>query len=104
MTYGGGCIDPCFLDLGTSWRWVVRTTWRTENSWFYRGSNSVPSVVQSVASLYTDWATPARNFTENVSKWILEKFYNGLVSEIKSFLLVKNAWRPNKKSVVPCMT
>jgi hypothetical protein len=22
--YGGVlCIDPCFLDLGTSWRWVV---------------------------------------------------------------------------------
>jgi hypothetical protein len=26
-TYGGsGCIDPRFLDLGTSWRWVVSFT------------------------------------------------------------------------------
>jgi hypothetical protein len=25
---GSGCIDPHFLDLGTSWRWVVNfTTW-----------------------------------------------------------------------------
>jgi hypothetical protein len=21
--YGGGCMDPYFLDLGTSWRWMV---------------------------------------------------------------------------------
>jgi hypothetical protein len=58
----GGCIDPRFLDLGTSWRWVVsftlwplyplvpigkevgwtpelvRTTRRIENSWPYRDS------------------------------------------------------------------
>jgi hypothetical protein len=24
--YGSGCIDPHFLDLGTSWRWVVNFT------------------------------------------------------------------------------
>jgi hypothetical protein len=24
--YGSGCIDPHFLDLGTSWRWVVSFT------------------------------------------------------------------------------
>jgi hypothetical protein len=24
--WGSGCIDPCFLDLGTSWRWVVSFT------------------------------------------------------------------------------
>jgi hypothetical protein len=23
---GGGCIDPHFLDLGTSWKWVVSFT------------------------------------------------------------------------------
>jgi hypothetical protein len=77
-----GCIDPGFLDLGTSWRWVVSftprplyprgkspryplntrlsgpvwTTWRSENSWPYRDSNSDPSVGQPEASRYTDWA------------------------------------------------
>jgi hypothetical protein len=28
-TYGNGCIDPHFLDLGTSWRWVISFTPRT---------------------------------------------------------------------------
>jgi hypothetical protein len=32
----------------------VWTTWRKELSWPYRDSNSDPSVVQSVASRYTD--------------------------------------------------
>jgi hypothetical protein len=32
----------------------VWTTWRRENSLSYRDSNSVPSVVQPVASRYTD--------------------------------------------------
>jgi hypothetical protein len=67
------CIDPHFIDLGTSWRWVasftplplyprgksplypakevgwtpepVWTTWRRENSWPYRDSNSGLSIV-----------------------------------------------------------
>jgi hypothetical protein len=30
--------------------------WRKENSWRYRVSNSDPSVIQPVASRYTDWA------------------------------------------------
>jgi hypothetical protein len=76
---GNGCIDPRFLDLGTSWRSVVSftlqpfyprgkstlapilketgwapepvwTTWRRENSWPHRDSNSDPSVVRPVAS------------------------------------------------------
>jgi hypothetical protein len=79
-----GCINSHFLDLGTSWRWVVSftprllyrlwksppyplseppepvwTTWIRENSWSYRDSDSDPSVVQPVASRYTDYATPA---------------------------------------------
>jgi hypothetical protein len=33
--------------------------WRRENSWSYRDSNSDPSVVQPVASRYSDFATPA---------------------------------------------
>jgi hypothetical protein len=32
--------------------------WRTENSWPYRDSNSDPSIVQPVASRYTDYAIP----------------------------------------------
>jgi hypothetical protein len=78
-----GYIEQHFLDLGTSWRWVVSftprplyprardpsthcigggwppqpawTTWRIENSWPYWGSNSDLSVVQPIASRYSDW-------------------------------------------------
>jgi hypothetical protein len=77
-------LDPHFLDLGTSCRWVVSftlhllypwelapcfhwlgglapepvwTTWRSENSWHYRDPNSDSSVVQPVANRYTDCAT-----------------------------------------------
>jgi hypothetical protein len=79
-----GCIDPYFLDLGTSSRWVINLThrqlysrgkrprytldgwtsepiwtiWRRENSSSYWDSNSDPSVVQSVVSRYTDYAIP----------------------------------------------
>jgi hypothetical protein len=38
---------------------LVWTTWRRENSWLYRDSKSDPSVVQPVASRYTDCAIPA---------------------------------------------
>jgi hypothetical protein len=83
-------MEPYFLDLGTSWRSVVSstprrlyprgksppvpigkvagwppepvwTTWRRENPWHYRDSNSDPSVVQPVASRYTDCSIPAHN-------------------------------------------
>jgi hypothetical protein len=37
----------------------VWTIWRRENSWPDRDSNSDPSVVQPVASRYTDYAIPA---------------------------------------------
>jgi hypothetical protein len=84
---GDGCIDPRFLDLGTSWRCVVTFTLRplyprrksprihwiggcvdpragmddVENRKFLPlpGLNSDPSTVQPVASRYTDYATPA---------------------------------------------
>jgi hypothetical protein len=77
--WGSECMDPYFLYLGISWRWVVgftpqplyprgkyprypldrrlggpqsRSERRGENSWLYRGSNSDPSVVQPVTSRY----------------------------------------------------
>jgi hypothetical protein len=85
---GSGCIDTRFLDLCTSWRFVVSFTlqllyphckspwypldrrlcglqsrpWtlsRKENSVCYQHSNSDPSVVLPVAICYTDCATAA---------------------------------------------
>jgi hypothetical protein len=83
--WGSECVDSHFLDLGTCWKWVVRftplqlyplgksprypldrrlggtlepvwTTWRRENSWPYRHSNSGPSADQLVASpLVWNW-------------------------------------------------
>jgi hypothetical protein len=47
------------VPIGYEARWTsepVCTTWRTENSSPYRDSNSNPSVVQPVASRYTDYA------------------------------------------------
>jgi hypothetical protein len=37
----------------------IWTTWSRENSWLHRDSNSDPSVIQPVASRYTDHAIPA---------------------------------------------
>jgi hypothetical protein len=79
--WGSGCLDPHFLDLGTSWRCVVSftplalyprgksrrqslgrrlggpqpayTTWRKERSSPYRDLNSNPSFGHPVASHYT---------------------------------------------------
>jgi hypothetical protein len=41
----------------------VWTTWRSENSWPYRDSNSNSSVVQPVTSRYIDCSIPAPNLT-----------------------------------------
>jgi hypothetical protein len=45
------------------------TTWRRENSWLYRDSNSHPSVVQPVASRYTDWATQLGRSVSGFPPW-----------------------------------
>jgi hypothetical protein len=81
--YGGsGCIDPHFLDLGTSWKWVVSFTpgERAPGTHYIGGCvgpraglddvekkkflalpglEPHPSVVQPVTSRYTDYAIPA---------------------------------------------
>jgi hypothetical protein len=77
-TYGG--VDPRFLDLGISWRWVVSFTLRPLYPWeratgthwiggwmgpraglddVDRDSNPDPSIVWPIASRYTDYAIPA---------------------------------------------
>jgi hypothetical protein len=86
--WGSGCIYPHFLDLDTSWRWVVSFTplplyprerapgthfiggWVEPRAgmddmekWKYFTLPGLevppPLVVQPVASRYTDWAIPA---------------------------------------------
>jgi hypothetical protein len=92
---GSGCIDPHFLDLGTSWRWVVSSTplplyprERVPGTHFvggwvdpragldhmekwkflpHRDSYSRPPIVQPVASRYTDWAIPAHQVLQQTS-------------------------------------
>jgi hypothetical protein len=51
----------------------IWTTWRRENSCPYRDSNSDHSVVQHVASHYTDYAILAPN--RQVDKFIVEICY-----------------------------
>jgi hypothetical protein len=54
-----GKEPPVPIEYEIGWtREPVWTTWRIENSWPYRDSNSEPSVVQPVASRYTDYAIP----------------------------------------------
>jgi hypothetical protein len=97
--WGSGCIDPHFLDLGTSWRWVVSFTalplyprypfYRRldgpqsrsgrygEVKIFYpTGTRTpTPSIVQPVASRYTDWAIPApRGKQENEENGVVLSF------------------------------
>jgi hypothetical protein len=86
---GSGCIDPHFLDFGTSWRWAVSFTpnplqpWGNshqypldrrlgerqsrsgqlgEYSWTYQGLISDPLGVQPIASRYTGYATEAPQY------------------------------------------
>jgi hypothetical protein len=89
--WGSGCIDPHFLDLGTSWRWVVSLTpqplyprgksprypldrrlggpqsqsgkFEEEKILDPTGTRTPSPVVQPIASRYTDYATPAPTLT-----------------------------------------
>jgi hypothetical protein len=94
--YGG--IDPHFLDLGTNWRWVVSFTPRPLYPWeksprypldrMLGGPQShsgrhgeekildltgtrtpTYSVVQTVASRYTDYVIPAPNYSITLLQW-----------------------------------
>jgi hypothetical protein len=54
---------------------LVRDEWRCENSWPYHDSNSNPSVVQPVASWYTDCDTktlPRRRWANNIKMGLRE--------------------------------
>jgi hypothetical protein len=60
LLYPPGKEQPVPIGYEAGWApEPVWTTGRRENSWPYRDSNSDPSVVQPVASLYTDCAIPA---------------------------------------------
>jgi hypothetical protein len=64
LVYGNGCIDPCFLDRSTSWRWVVTVPpplYSRENSpprihwkggWLGQRLREVPPAV-NISSRYT---------------------------------------------------
>jgi hypothetical protein len=110
---GSGCIDSHFLDLGTSWRWVVSFTplplylryplgrrldgpqsqsgWHGENSWLYRDSNSEPSVVQPVASRYTDSTISVLNISTNHSL-IRMDWLRKIIKSIRCSLSVSQSW------------
>jgi hypothetical protein len=66
--WGSGCINPHFIDLSTSCRWVVSLSCFTEPVWMMRrgdksypywDSNSNPSAIQPIASHYTNCTIPA---------------------------------------------
>jgi hypothetical protein len=71
------------VSIGWETRWApypVWKIWRRENSWPYRDSNSVPSLIQPVASRYTDCAIPAliyynsidlREIGLDVTEWLI---------------------------------
>jgi hypothetical protein len=70
-------------------------TWKRENSWPYRGSNSDPLVVQPVASRYTYYVIPPHSLTI-----ILRRM--GFVwkrSQSKRLILAKHAGIVNRSSI-----
>jgi hypothetical protein len=68
----------------------VWTTWRRENSWFYRESNSGPSVVQPVASHYTDCAIPGPHIYLYLCKTFpkISYYYSDLSIELLIYFYV----------------
>jgi hypothetical protein len=63
-------------------------TWRIENSWPYRNSNSNPSVVQPIASCYTDYAIPSPS-NSNILVIILNLY---LLNEPKSEIKISSLY------------
>jgi hypothetical protein len=113
MKLGSGYIHSHFLDLDTSWRWVVSftplllypqgknpwhqldrrlgwapepvwTTWRGENSWPYQDSKSNPSVIQPLASHYTDYAIPAPLYVI----WSFLNEFGSTASEVDIYVVI----------------
>jgi hypothetical protein len=71
--------------------WVgPRPVLKAENSWFYLDSNSDPSVVQPVASRYTDCAIPAPGKFIN-SSWISITIYIQISEELMNYSVYANA-------------
>jgi hypothetical protein len=88
--------------------WVpepVSTTWRRENSWPYRDSNSDPSVFQPVASRYTDWAIPAlsRILMDFFDCWRDIKILCNTSSSIYIYMAVNvNKWKIYENNKLKC--
>jgi hypothetical protein len=82
-------------------RWTpesVWTTWRRENPWPYRDSNSGPSIVQPAASHTTNYAIPAPN-------WSLETrvcLKCWLWSLRTSDYIIPPAWRNIRNILIAC--
>jgi hypothetical protein len=109
---GSRCIHAFFLDLGTSWRWVVsprpdlfilgETVSVIHSDWSQSRSgrrgevkvldptrirNSDPSVVQPIASRYTDYVIPALTVCPAIYRFSQEVrsiFWEVIVSVILS--------------------
>jgi hypothetical protein len=66
------------VPIGYEIEWTLEpvwTTWRRENSWPHRDSNSEPSVVQPVASRYTDCAIPSQPSHKRTIKGFLVSYF-----------------------------
>jgi hypothetical protein len=69
-----GKEPPVPIEQEAGWtQQPVWTTWRRENSWPYRDSNSDPSVVQPVASRYTDYTVEVHSSKDGCSLLLIHQ-------------------------------